>query len=481
MDSTVDFNKRFNQRIEEINSIRGVINASLSDAEKLDSLVSRLINYKKELVAAKARKGMKEKIEAYSSLLPSSSSLLNEISYFKKGYSLDKIIALNKNQRVEEIKFFFSSSFEQLIKECKKELDVLKETDNFEKYIQDLDERDGHKNRFISSERYINDHWDDIIVSYLKKDTITKKDYILRCASQYRTLKPYEDKAAPLISRAQNVSELTKLKNQVVALKLPDIKPAVDELIRRLSTAIASAVSYQKRKAEAEKKAATTNVVTGIITIAIPSIILLYCIVASIIGLIRGNLENEVMSTGGAVAGGIFGGLFLGIYRFIISLSGFPIVWKDAFAGTPIPSFVMGIVGLGYFIFTWIIAFKRSGSYYFASDWHEIGLIITKIMFYIGFGSLIFSMLSFFIYYNGNALAVRYDNAFGGYVLGFFYTIWDFIKLIILEGFWGFTAYSAMPILHSSVLNIYFFAAVAFFIVTLVFLLNDTIEPDVVS
>lgn len=478
MDLTVDFNKRFNKRIEEINSIRGAINASLSDAEKLDSLVDRLIKYKKELVAAKALKGMREKIERYSSLLPSSTSLLNEVSYFKRGYSVDKLIALNKNQNVEEIRYFFSSSFEDLIKDCKKELDVLKATDNFEKYITDLDERDGHKNRFVSAERYINDKWDGIIVSYLKKDTITKKDYILRCASQYRTLRPYEDKAAPLISKAQNVSELTKLKNQVVALKLPDIKPAVDELIRKLSAAIASAVSYQKRKEEAEKKARATNIVTGIITIGIPAIILLYCIVASIIGLMHSNLQDEFMNKGSAIAGGLFGGLFLGIYRFVITLSGFPIVWKDAFAGTPIPSFVMGIIGLGYFIFTWIMAYKRSDSYYFAIDWHEVGLIITKLMFYIGFGSLIFSMLSFFIYYNGNALMVRYDNVFGGYVLGFFYTIWDFIKLIVLEGFWGFTAYAEMPLLHAAVLNVYFLVAVAFFIVTLVFLLNEKIEPE---
>lgn len=480
MESTVDFNKRFNKRIEEINSIRGVINASLSDAEKLENLVERLVKYKKDLVAAKMLL-MRDKIEAYSYLLPQSSSLFTEISYFTRNYSLEKIVALHKNQRVDDVKFFFTGKLEDLVKECKKELTALKNTADFEDYIEDLNEADCHKNKFVAAENYINRNWGSVVVTLLKKSTITKKDRVLKIAAQYRTLRPYEEKADPLIKRATNVSELTRLKTQVVALKLPDIKPAHDELIRRLSAAIASATLYQKRQQEARKKAEVTNVVTGIITIALPALILAYCVIASIIGLFISNfaaVEEGTMNAAGAIFGGLFGGLFLGIFRFIISLSGFAIVWTDSFAGTPIPHFVMGIIGLGYFIFTWIIAYKRSGIYSFTDDWHEVGLIITKLMFYIGFCSLIFSMLAFFFYQNGSFLAARYENVVGGYILGFFYTIWDFIKLVILEGFWGYTAYASLPILHSAVLNVYFIAAVAFFIVTVVFLYNDTIDPD---
>ena len=205
-----------------------------------------------------------------------------------------------------------------------------------------------------------------------------------------------------------------------------------------------------------------------------------YYIVFSIIVTTSDGLNNLLsdLTPGQAYAKGIIGGFFLGIFRFIISLSGISLIWQESMAGLPIPAFVTGIVGLAYFIFTWVFAVVETNADYFRyDDWSYIGKCITKVMFYIGFCSTLFSILALLIYTNGSMLAARYNgNYFGGYVLGIFYTIWDLIKLVILQGFWSPSYYLEYPIVNAMWFNGYFYAMVAVFVVTLVFLCRETIN-----
>ena len=477
MEATRNFRERFKQQMLEIDNVRKAISVSLSDADKLSYLLTQLIKVDNDFKGCSSLR-IEDKVRTLQSLVSTAKSLLKDVSYFTTKYSNEKLLLLNNNKQKDEIDYFFSREFGEKVSKFDKEATTLYNTLMLDKYICGLVDKDLHKDRFVKAKKEIVSKWPGINPSFLSNTAITKKDYIFSCFDQYEKFKPYEDRAKTVLSR-KRVDDLTKLKEDLLKLKLPDLKHLITDLINKIDRKIAEILQEEKEKAARRKKEKTINVVTGIFTIGVPAALLLFYIVMSIIVTTSDGLNNLLsdLTPGQAYARGIVGGFFLGIFRFIISLSGISLIWQDSMAGLPIPAFVTGIVGLVYFIFTWIFSIVESQMDYFRyDDWNYFGKAVTKVMFYIGFCSTLFSILALLIYTNGSVLSVRYNNYFGGYVLAIFYTIWDLIKLVILQGFWSPLYYESYPIVNAMAFNGYFYLMVAIFVVTLVLLCKEIIN-----
>lgn len=478
MEATRNFKERFKQQMLEIDNVRKAISVSLSDADKLSYLLTQLIKVDNDFKGCSSLR-IEDKVRTLQSLVSSARSLLRDVAYFKSKYTNEKLVLLNKNKQQEEILYFFSREFEERVNKFDKEATTLYNTVVLDKYICGLVDKDLHKDRFVKAKKEIVSKWPGINPAFLSNTALTRKDHIFSCFDQYEKFKPYEERAKSVLSRGR-VDELKKAKEDLLKLNLPDLKHLINDLVSRIDKRIAEILQDERDRAAQKKKARAVAVVSGIFTIGIPAALLLFYIVFSIIVTTSDGLNNLLsdLTPGQAYARGIIGGFFLGIFRFIISLSGISLIWQESMAGLPIPAFVTGIVGLAYFVFTWIFAVVETNADYFRyDDWSYIGKCITKVMFYIGFCSTLFSILALLIYTNGSMLAARYNgNYFGGYVLGIFYTIWDLIKLVILQGFWSPSYYLEYPIVNAMAFNGYFYAMVAVFVVTLVFLCRETIN-----